>query len=81
MKVPGIKNDERYKALVCLRCGEVYFRRLDANGDKYEVKPTDWGCHCETGDLCPECEKEYRIRLKAFMSRTDEVGIDESKTI
>lgn len=40
--------------------------------DGYEIKPTDWGYHCETGDLCPECEKEYRIRLKAFMSRTDE---------
>lgn len=55
--------------------------KRNESGDGYEIKPTDWGYHCETGDLCPECEKEYRIRLKAFMSRTDEVILNESKTI
>lgn len=74
MKILGIESNKEYKALVCRRCGEVYFRRTDATGDKYETKPTDWGYHFETGDLCPECEKEYQIQLKAFMSRKDEVS-------
>lgn len=77
MKIPAIESDAEYKALVCKRCGEVYFRRTGTNGDRYETKPTDWGYHFETGDLCPECEKEYRIRLKAFMSRVDEVSVNE----
>ena len=72
MKVPGIKNDERYKALVCQRCGEVYFRKLDPEENRYEGKPVDWGFAPMVGDICPKCAKDFHDCLKLFMSRKDE---------
>lgn len=88
MKFPGIENGKIYKALVCNRCGEVYFvkhigtRHFDGGFttvEDFEAVQEEWGWHKETGTLCPNCESKYQRYCMDFMQETQKMtgGVDK----
>lgn len=89
MKIHGIEDDGIYKARVCKRCGNVFLAKfagtefLDGGFTHHNhwEDSVGWAVHADIGWLCPECEKEYQSQIKAFMSKKDDVCIDECKTI
>ena len=67
--------------LVCDRCDKSVFLKkesvttLDGGHtkiDNYE-QATDWKWFASTGDLCPECAKEWRELLEQFKKKPPEL--------
>lgn len=80
MKILGIKDDKIYKAMVCARCGDAFFREyigtnyLDGGYTRIEnfsERPEGWVDHREIGTFCPVCENIYQSTLQSFMNYTE----------
>lgn len=65
------------KLVSCDRCGKQIFLECVGEGErdggftrwnKFEAFPEGWDWHSETGQLCPECNNEYKALFNTFMT-------------